>query len=58
MLIAIAGPYTAETSEKMQKNLDAMNLVAAKVFERGHIPIIGVNAALPIVNMLENSKSL
>lgn len=52
MLIAVAGPYSAPTSEQRQANLDAMNRAAADVFRRGHIPVIGVNLALPIVEML------
>ena len=53
MLIAVAGPYSADTAEQRQRNLDAMNKVAAEVMKRGHIPVIGVNAALPVVAWLE-----
>ncbi|HKR58569.1 MAG TPA: DUF4406 domain-containing protein [Pyrinomonadaceae bacterium] len=49
MLIAVAGPYSADSSETRQRNLDAMNQAAAEVFRLGHIPVIGVNAALPVV---------
>lgn len=28
-----------------------MNLAAARLLEKGHIPLIGVNAALPVVEM-------
>ena len=49
MLIAVAGPYSAETSEARQRNLDAMNEAAAEIFRLGHIPVIGVNLALPVV---------
>jgi hypothetical protein len=52
MLIAVAGPYSADTPEQRQRNLDAMNDAAAAVMMRGHIPIIGVNAALPVVERL------
>lgn len=52
MLIAVAGPYTAETVEQRQQNLDAMNKAAAAVMMCGHIPVIGVNAALPVVEWL------
>ena|ERR1043165_883917 len=52
MLIAVAGPYSADTLEQRQRNLDAMNEAAAAVMNRGHIPVIGVNAALPIVERL------
>lgn len=53
MLIAVAGPYSADTEEQRQRNLDAMNRVAAEVMRLGHVPVIGVNAALPVVEMLE-----
>lgn len=52
MLIAVAGPYTADTPERRQRNLDALNDAAAGVMRCGHIPVIGVNAALPIVERL------
>jgi hypothetical protein len=49
MIIGVAGPYSAETEEQRQRNLDAMNEVAARLLEMGHVPIIGMNAALPVV---------
>ena len=51
MIIGVAGPYSALTEEQRQKNLDAMNEAAARVLEKGHIPIIGMNAALPVVSI-------
>lgn len=30
-----------------------MNRAAAELMRRGHIPVIGVNAALPVVEMLD-----
>ena len=53
MLIAVAGPYSADTAEQRQHNLDAMNKAAAEVMKRGHIPVIGVNASLPVVAWLD-----
>ena len=53
MLIAVAGPYSAETAEQRQQNLDAMNKAAAALMARGHIPVIGVNAALPVLEFLD-----
>ena len=49
MIIGVAGPYSADTADKRQKNLDAMNVAAARLLEKGHIPLIGINAALPVV---------
>lgn len=31
MLIAVAGPYSAETSEQRQRNLDLLNEAAAAI---------------------------
>ena len=52
MLIAVAGPYSADTPEQRQRNLDDMNEAAVGVMKLGHVPVIGVNAALPIVECL------
>lgn len=49
MIIGIAGPYSASTEEERSRNFEAMNVAAARVYEKGHIPFIGVNMALPIV---------
>lgn len=49
MIIGVAGPYSAPTEEGRQANLNRLNEAAARVLEMGHIPLIGVNAALPIV---------
>lgn len=53
MLIAVAGPYSANTPEQRQRNLDLMNDAAVGVMKLGHIPVIGVNAALPVIERLE-----
>lgn len=52
MLIAVAGPYSADTAEQRRRNLSAMNEAAAALMKRGHIPVIGVNAALSVVECL------
>lgn len=57
MKIAVAGPYSADTPEQKQKNLDAMNKAAAEVYALGHIPVIGVNAALPVLNQSSTDNS-
>lgn len=57
MLIAVAGPYSADTEEERAANLDAMNYAAAKVYMKGHIPVIGVNAALLVSKKLETIPS-
>lgn len=49
MIIAVAGPYTAPTAEERETNADRMNKAAAQLLEIGHTPIIGINAALPVL---------
>ena len=51
MWIMIAGPYKAGTKsrEEAQNNLMCLNRAAYDVFLKGHVPIIGVNLALPII---------
>ena len=51
MWIMIAGRYRSGTldEKRRQDNLDAMNRVAYELFRKGHIPVIGVNLALPII---------
>ncbi len=51
MWIMVAGPYNsgAKTDAERQQNLDQMNRAAYALFRCGHIPIIGVNMALPMI---------
>lgn len=53
MWIMIAGPYSsgAASEEQRQSNLIALNQAALEVFNKGHIPLIGVNLALPIIQV-------
>ena len=55
MIIGVAGPYSADTPEKRKSNLDAMNAAAARLLEMGHVPLIGMNAALPVIDMSDIS---
>lgn len=56
MIIAIAGPYSAPTAAQRQSNLDALNEMAARVFDMGHIPFIGINMALPVIALSETEN--
>lgn len=49
MIIGVAGPYSSDTEEQKQQNLDRLNTAAARLLEKGHIPLIGINAAKPVV---------
>jgi hypothetical protein len=52
MWIMIAGPYQAgaKSDADRELNLAALNRAAVEVFRKGHIPIIGVNLALPMIH--------
>lgn len=52
MWIMIAGPYRSGSSDPAvwAGNLRRLNAAAYAVFQRGHVPIIGVNLALPVID--------
>ncbi len=52
MTIGVAGPYSAATEEQRQANLNVLNKAAAVLLAKGHTPLIGVNAALPVINAM------
>ena len=54
----IAGPYTAGSSdpEQWNRNHQELNQYAYEVFQKGHIPVIGVNVALPIIETVGDDK--
>src|SRR5262245_28930337 len=54
MLIVVAGPYSADTEEQKAENINKMNIAAAEVYRKGHIPVIGVNAALFVAEKLND----
>ena len=49
--IMIAGPYRsgAATAEQRRDNLSRLNEAALAIFRKGHVPVIGVNMALPVI---------
>ena len=52
LMILIAGPYrsgTGDDPEKMAANLARLESAAHPIFARGHVPMIGEWAALPIL---------
>lgn len=49
MLIMVSGPTSDESEEVREERLARLNRVAAEVLRRGHIPLVGVNAAAPVV---------
>ena len=51
MWIMIGGPYGigARTAADRAANLARLNEAALALFRKGHVPIIGVNLALPVI---------
>lgn len=58
MLIMVSGPYRSgsDDPEVWKENLKVMNAAAYEVFKKGHTPLIGVNAALPIIAEANEDK--
>jgi hypothetical protein len=53
MLILIAGPYrsgTGDDPEKMAANLQRLEQPSHRLFQAGHVPMIGEWVALPVWN--------
>lgn len=53
MMILIAGPYrsgTGDDPQKMATNLARLESAAFPIFQKGHVPMIGEWAALPILH--------
>jgi hypothetical protein len=51
MWIMVAGPYRTgtRTAEERAGNLRALNRTAHEILQLGHVPVLGVNLALPII---------
>jgi hypothetical protein len=51
--IMIAGPYRGGSTDRevWAQNHRLLNECALEVFKKGHIPVIGVNAALPVIDV-------
>ena len=49
--IMVAGPYASGGASPQQRaeNLRALNRAALAVLDAGHLPLVGVNMALPLV---------
>ncbi|NMJ41747.1 DUF1937 family protein [Roseomonas sp. JC162] len=55
MWIMVAGPYTSGGAEAATRaaRLAELNRAALAVFRMGHVPVIGVNMALPVIAAAE-----
>jgi hypothetical protein len=51
MWIMVAGPYKSGATDPAARaaNLNKLNEAAVALFRAGHVPIIGVNSALPMI---------
>lgn len=51
MWIMVAGPYRTgtRTAEERARNLRVLNEIAHEILQLGHVPVVGVNLALPII---------
>ena len=51
MWIMIAGPYRSGAADEARRveNLRLLNQAALALLRRGHVPVIGVNMALPVI---------
>ena len=51
MWIMVAGPYRSGGADaaKRAENLRALNAAALAVHRLGHVPVVGVNMALPVI---------
>lgn len=58
LFIMIAGPYTTGSDDRQvwKMNHKKMNKAAYEVHKMGHVPVIGVNAALPIIEAVGHEK--
>ena len=59
LIILIAGPYRSGTnndSELIAKNLDSLEQVSLRVYEAGHIPLIGEWVALPVAKQAGSTQ--
>jgi len=58
-MILIAGPYrsgTDDDADRMRTNLRALEMVALRIYQAGHIPMIGEWVALPLVDLAGSTR--
>ncbi|MBN9088131.1 MAG: DUF4406 domain-containing protein [Reyranella sp.] len=59
LMILVAGPYRGGTNDDpvlIQRNVEAMEDMALKVFRRGHLPVMGEWFALPLLKHAGSEK--
>ncbi len=52
-LVMVAGPYRSGAADAhgRREHLRALERAAYEVFRKGHVPLVGVNVALPLVEV-------
>lgn len=53
-IIGVAGPYSAATEPERKANLLALNQAAAAILALGQVPLVGINAALPVLELSDD----
>lgn len=59
LIILVVGPYRSGTNndpELIAKNLDRLEQVSLRVYEAGHIPLIGEWVALPVARQAGSTQ--
>jgi nucleoside 2-deoxyribosyltransferase len=51
LLVMISGPVSSGSAEEEERNRAELNRIAAEVLKRGHVPLVGLNAARPVVEL-------
>ncbi len=52
LMILVAGPFRSGTNDDpvlIHRNVEAMNQMALKVYQKGHLPVLGEWFALPLI---------
>ncbi len=59
LLILVAGPYRSGTNDDpllIEQNVIFMNEIALKIYEMGHLPVLGEWFALPLIKTAGSKK--
>jgi hypothetical protein len=60
MWIMIASPYRtgAKSEADRKRKLLELNRAAYELFQKGHVPIVGVNCALPLIGAAGPTRTI
>jgi hypothetical protein len=60
LMILVAGPYRSGTNdqpEKIAANIRQMEDVALKIYQKGHLPVLGEWVALPLIERAGSTET-